>query len=165
MQAVNIGENHMSKKFNKLWYQEETSIHNAVLFNLRDNDLVAGGLIQRGEIVLGQCGYAVAESAVPGFRGEVCEYQPNRCVDWHGHYLTCMALDALPAGSLLRKEGKQSLRHKHYVVAEMTSGSIIGQARKMGLPVIQSSNGQQLVNLEIFTVPGRTPECRRAKLL
>ncbi len=154
----------MSQIFEKYWYQDEPAVARAFLFNLRDDDLRAGGSVHEGDIVVGQCGFVAAETDVIGFRGTTISYSPNRCVEWQNHYLTCMALDDLPAGSTLRSKSSK-LRHKHYVVAELSWVRLGAHARKIGLPVVHSDSGRLLVNLEIFTVPSRTPAYRRAKLL
>jgi hypothetical protein len=154
----------MPLHFSKYWYKDEPSIHKAGLRNTRDLDISVGGQIDQGQIVPGQCGFAVAEVNVPGFRAQSAQYLPNRCVEWHGHFLTCMALDGLPVGKQLKGIGT-GLRHKQFVVAELPSQALIAYAKKIGLPILQSSEGRNLVNLEIYTVSGRTPPYSRATLL
>lgn len=151
----------MPKNFSIYWYQKETSVADACLFNLRDKDLRNGGQVSSGTILTGLCGFSVAENVVNGFSGLEVDYQPNRCVEWEGYFLTCMALPGLPTGSIQSK----GLRHKHYVVAELRSASEIKHAKSIGLPTTVDAKGHQLVNLEIFTVPSRTPVSRRATLL
>ena len=134
----------------------------ACLFNLREQDLGPGS-IQKGAITAGTAGFSIAEKDVPNFSVQTVDYQPNRCVRWYGSFLTCMTLPGLPMGSALR--GKASLRHKHYVVAEFVAAADIARAKREGLPLVQSSDGRTLANLELFSVPERTPAYRRSKLL
>src|SRR5215218_2953041 len=154
----------MPQLFQKYWYKDEPILKRAFLCNLRDADVRRGGAIRQGDILVGQCGFAAAELNAAGFAGRTVEYLPNRCVEWQGYYLTCMALDGLPAGSNLKGQ-RAALRHKHYVIAELPNAKATAHARSVGLPAITSHGGHSLVNLEIFTVPGRTPVYRRAKLL
>ena len=154
----------MPKRFSDYWYNAEPLIHKAALFNLRDNDVAPGGKIAKGAITSGQCGYAVAEAEVPGYKTRTVEYLPNRCVLWHGFFLTCMALPGLPVGPVsIGQSG--GLRHRHYVVAEFTAPAAIAQARQLGLPLILTDDGRKVANVEVFHVPGKTPKCCKAKLL
>ncbi len=154
----------MPNRFTKYWYKDEPSVARACLYNLRDADLRPGGKILRGQIVVGLCGYSVAEKDLDGFSGRAAEYLPNRCVQWYGSFLTCMALPDFPAGPSVGRK-RSLLRHKQYVVAELPAAADIARGRKEGLHLLRSPDGRFLANLEIFTVPGRTPKYKRATLL
>ena len=154
----------MPRLFQKYWYEDEAAIARAVLHNLRDDDIRPGGSIRKGQIVAGKCGFNVAEAAVRGFSGRTPKFKPNRQIEWQGFTLDCMALDGLPIGAAV-KAGKSKLRHRHCVVAELTDPEQVATAKEIGLPILKSEDGRSLANLEVFTVPGRTPKFRRAKLL
>lgn len=154
----------MPKHFNKYLYHDH-AIGRAGLSNLRDDDLLPGGQIHRGEILAGKCGFFVAETNVSGWSGRgIVEYLPNRCCKWRGFYLTCMALDGLPIGPVSRGQSG-GLRHRHCVVVEISSAAVFVEAKKFELPVISATNGRKLANLEIASIPGRQPVFRRAQLL
>jgi hypothetical protein len=132
---------------------------------LRDDDLVPGGQIHRGEILAGKCGYFVAETHVSGRSARrIVQYLPNRCCQWQGFYLTCMALPGLPTGPVPRGPSG-GLRHRHCVVVEISSPAAFVQAKTLGLKVISATDGRRLANLEIASIPGRQPAFRRAQLL
>lgn len=156
----------MTRHFSIHWYNEEPAVARAFLYNLRDRDLRTSGRINRGEIVLGACGLHVAEKDVDGFSGTIVDYLPNRCCEWQGHFLTCMALKDLPIGPVPRGQSG-GLRHRHCVVAELTSPASVGKAKALGLPIINSVGGRTLVNLEVasFGDKGRQAAYRRATLL
>jgi hypothetical protein len=155
----------MPKYFSEYPYQNPV-ISRAGLSNLRDDDLLPGGQICRGEILAGKCGYFVAETNVSGYSPrDIIEYLPNRCCRWQQEFfLTCMALDGLPKGPVPRGPSG-GLRHRHCVVAEITSPIALAKAKALGLPVISASDGRKLANLEIASIPQRQPFFRRAKLL
>src|SRR5437588_855480 len=126
----------MPNLFSKYWYKDEPAIYQAGLFNLRDDDLSMGGQIYRREILLGKCGFCIAETTVHGYSARrAVKYLPNRCCLWRGFYLTCMALDELPTGPVSRGQSG-GLRHKHYVVAEISSPAALNQAKVLKLPII-----------------------------
>jgi hypothetical protein len=155
----------MCKNFTTYWYRDEPAVGSAGLFHLRDDDLRLGGGICRGEIFQGHCGFQVAERDVPGFRGRTVAYLPNRCCEWFGFYLTCMAHKGLPEGPVRRSQAG-GLRHKQYVVAELSSPAALQRAREMeGMQVITAADGRKLVNLETATIPGKNPKHRKAQLL
>jgi hypothetical protein len=153
----------MPNRFSKYHYQKP-AFKRAALSNLRDADVSPGGAINQGEILAGECGFFVAEAHVPDYRGTVLEYLPNRCCEWQGFFLTCMALDSLPAGPVPRGLAG-GLRHRHCVVAEFVSRASATSAKAAGLPLIGTTDGRQVANLEIASIPGRQPAYRRARLL
>lgn len=153
----------MPRKFT-LYHYHKSAIHSANLFNLRDGDLRSGGGISKGDLTVGQCGYALAHADVCDCSVQTAKFLPNRCVEWQGFFLTCMALDGLPAGKRLRGT-RASLRHRHYVVAELSGPRAIAKARSIGVMVIRSTDTRYLLNLEIYAVPQLTPPERWAKLL
>lgn len=154
----------MPRLFRTYWYRTEPSVARAGLYNLRDDDLQFGGNIRAGEIIVGLCGFAIAEANVPKLTGRAVPYSPNRCVEWQGFYLTCMALANLPAQSFSRRM-ISSLRHRHYVVAELSSLASISRAKMLRLSFLRDDESRTLVNLELVRIPGRTPLYRYARLL
>jgi hypothetical protein len=153
----------MAGLFEIYWYRELPAVACAFLYNLRDDDLTPGGQIRKGEIIAGKCGYHVAQADVPGYSGRVVAFRPNRHCEWQGFTLPSMTLDGLPVGRVPRgPEGK--LRHRHCVVAEVTSTDAASKAAAMGLPIVISAKGKKLVNLEVASIPSQGRE-RRAQLL
>lgn len=152
----------------------DSTIANADLYNCRDGDLLPGGNVHRGDLVAGKCGFAVAMTKVPNRHPShpINRYLPNRCVEWEGFYLTCMALPGLPEGRQPRGPSG-GLRHKHYVVAELT-GPAIKRAEHIiktqppsqgQLRFFVTPDGKRLANLEIASIPGKKPGHRIATLL
>ena len=154
----------MPKLFETYWYKDVASVADAALFNLRNLDLQQGGIIPKGSIVLGMCGFAIAESDVNGYTGKIRKFKPNRRVEWRGYELPCMALEGLPIGAALQN-GASILRHRHYGVAELENPEAAAEAVACGLPVVQGEGSRHFANMEVFVVPSRTPVFRRARLL
>jgi len=77
----------MAKKYKIYWYLEEQEVHDAFLFNCRDDDLRAGAGIPSGAIVLGASGCVAAERAVRGYTGKIITFQPTRRCEWQGQEL------------------------------------------------------------------------------
>ena len=152
----------MAKKFQKYWYHDEHEVREAFLFNCRDDDLRAGAGIPVGAIVPGEVGCVVAERAVRGYTGKIISFQPTRRCEWQGQALRCQVHPDMPAAA----KNKAELRHYNYIVAELTSVEQVALAKSVGVPVIATASGKQLVNLECacFQKQGiKNP--RRAKMI
>ena len=152
----------MANKYKVYWYQEEQEVHDASLFNCRDDDLKAGAGINIGTIILGAGGCVAAERAVRGYTGTSISFHPTRRCEWQGPELRCLVHPDMPAGAKLKAE----LRPFNHIVAELTSAEQVSLAQKSGVPVITTPTGKQLVNLECacFQKQGlKNP--RRAKMI
>jgi len=152
----------MAKNYKIYWYQKEQTVHDAFLFNCRDDDLRAGAGIPVGAIVLGASGCVAAERAVRDYTGKTITFQPMRRCEWQGQELRCQVHPDMPVGAKLKAE----LRPFNHIVAELTSPEQVALAQKTGVPVITTSPGKQLVNLECacFQKQG-AKNLRRAKMI
>ena len=73
-----------------------------------------------------------------------------------------MAHPQIPEGATK----KQQLRDYNYILGELTDPAAINQAKLLGVPVVQHSDGSHLINLEISVFQRQGPKnSRRAKLL
>ena len=149
----------MAKKYKNYWYQTNTDVQRAFLYNCRDHDLCHGNGISVGSIVRGAVGFVIAESFVPDLTGSIVSFCPIRRCEWMGFTLPCMTEAPLTAS-------ERELRPFNYVVAELAEIAALDQAQSAGVPVVPYIGGKRLVNLEIFTFErqGRKNP-RRAKLL
>lgn len=153
----------MAKKHEVYWYKTNPAVAAAFLCHCRDRDLRAGPGIPAGSIVQGIEGFAIAEADVPGLTGSVITaFRPNRQCEWAGFTLRCMAHPQIPEGATK----KQQLRDYNYILGELTDPAAINQAKLLGVPVVQHSDGSHLINLEISVFQRQGPKnSRRAKLL
>jgi hypothetical protein len=152
----------MAIKYKIFWNKEKQEVHDAFLFNCRDDDLRAGASIPVGAIVLGAVGCVAAERPVRGLTGTILPFQPTRRCEWRGQELRCQVHPDVPAAAKLKAE----LRLFNYIVAELTSADQVALAQNVGVPVITTPTGKNLVNLECacFQKQGiKNP--RRAKMI
>ena len=149
----------MSKKYSIYWYQEDPQLKRAHLCNCRDRDIQrqGDGTISLGTIIAGAVGYVVAESNVVGFSGQVVVFTPSHKCKWEGMELPCMCHPVV---------NKAKPRDFNYVVADFSDSQAQSRAKQVGLPLIQSSDGRVLANLEIAVFQAQGPnKYRRAKLI
>lgn len=146
------------------WYQQSVFVRNAFLYHCRDDDLIQNptARIPRGAIVAAQFGFVAAENAVPGFEATIVPFLPSRRCEWQGVILECMVHASAPSGS----PPKSSLRPFNNIVACLSSPEWLELALSVGVPVITTADGVQVVNLELgcFQKQGKN-NSRRAKLI
>jgi hypothetical protein len=150
----------MPKKYSTYWYQEGPEFKQAFLYNLRDNDVQSGGMIEQGAIVLGAVGLVAAESTVVGRTGKILPFSANRRCEWQGFELPCMTLPTLPAG----KVPASSLRDGNYAVAAITSDEVKAKADSLKVPSVRTPQGVWVINVELARFNGQGSG-RRATLI
>lgn len=152
----------MPKKHETYWYQEDDSIAKAFLYHLRDGDIHPGGSIEKGEIVAGCYGFAVAESRVEGYSGQSVPYKANRRCQWNGLELRCMTHPDIPVTAKTKKD----LRGFNYAIAEVQRDEERKLAIDVGVPVVEDQDGIHLINVELTTFQRQgAGNPRRAKLI
>jgi hypothetical protein len=154
----------MSAKYSIYWYQVSALVKNAFLCNCRDDDLQerSGSRIEKGQIVVGAVGFVAAEQIVPGFSGNLASFRANRRCEWQGFTLPCMVHPNAPPNAVPR----EAFRHFNYAVAEVPKSGAVNIATNLGLPVLQDSEGRNLINVEISSFQRQgNANPRRAKLI
>lgn len=143
----------------KPYYEDEPALERAHLYNCWGRELGPGGSIAEGTIVEGTRGYVVAECQVSGYSAAGVKFTPNRKCVWEGMSFHCMCHRSAPTRLVPKKE----LRYFNYVVADFSDPEAQARAQELGLPVIQTDNGELLANLEVSSF-GKMDKFRRAKL-
>lgn len=153
----------MHKRSRIYWYNEEPAVANAFLYNCRDDDLepVAAGQIDRGAIVLGKNGVAIAESAVPSLQARrIAAFNGTRRCAWGALELSCMVHLEIGQRAMTTRE----LRHVGCIVALLPDSASVAFAIGLGVPVVEDTEGHRLVNLSVERHAGQSKD-RRATLL
>ena len=153
----------MAKNYSTYWYQEDDQFRSAFLYNVRDRDIIPGGLIPKAAVIQGQVGFCISEAGVTGYSGRVVPFIPNRRCNWKSFELNCMCHPDIPNETV----SKHELRRFNYSIADFsTLPEAAKLAEELKLPLLRTPTGQLLANLEldVFQRQG-AGNVRRAKLV
>ena len=94
--------------------------------------------------------------------GTILPFRPTRRCEWQGHELRCMVHPQMPAGA----RTKAQLKPYNYLVAELENEAQVATAQQLKVPVVKSSEGKILVNLECTTFEKQgVASPRRARMI
>lgn len=111
---------------------------------------------------MGMLGPIAAEGKVSGYKAKIVKFRPTRKVSWQGMELRCMGHPDLPSGARTKAE----IKPYNYAVAELPDKDAVKLASQLGLKVLQTGNGKQVINVELTTFQRQgNGNPRRAKLV